>query len=879
MKYQNSPTSLKDLRKIVLLAVLFFGTISSIAQNTILDKQISINFQNDDIASALKKIEAIADCTFSYESIDAEKRTNSKNYSNATLQEILNDILVQYNLYYRTRGNTILIQNDAKKGQVTGTIISQNGAPVPYVSVRLKGTTFGASADTQGNFSFYAPEGDYILVASSIGFETAERPISILADETTTVNFTLSESTQGLDEVTVLGNREVGYVATEQSGATFGNRDLVDIPQSVSVITQEILIDQQVRSLADLVRNDPSVIASNPPGFNESISIRGYELDNSSSYRRENLIFQNQAQSPFENKAAVEIIKGPAAIRYGFAPPGGLVNYILKRPTKQSYAWVQTFGDTNGSIGVHGDFGGMVNQKFGYRINALVANEATFVDDVAGPRQMFSAFFEWQPMKKLRIDIEAEYQFRELEQQGTINLGSFDPSVTTDEIVQLIEEFDPTTFIGQSWGTYPTRNFVGSLGFEYEISDNWTAQLRLQQMNLVRDQRDGRIQGGTLQANGDLEVGTFFDPSQVRDPFSMEGFINGKINTFGLEHQITIGGAYSRNPLSISLSPNRRVTIGPSNIFNPVQYDFPGTGEVPSPEAGPTQDALIFTQQAFYVTDFIKISKSLEILAALRWTEQKNEDVFNEESTLQTSYKDDIFVPNFGIIYTPVEDFNLYGSYSLGITNGLQIPSEADNFGDDIFLDPVETEQYELGFKWELFKNATLTGAYFNIDQPLAFIDNNNVFRYGGGQIHQGVELTLAGRLNENTRVVFGGLFLDAEIDNPAEAALDGNRPFNAPEIQANFFVDYKLPINGLDVNGGLYYTGERFVDSSESLAVDGYFRLDLGTRYAFTIMNTKMTARLNVRNVTNNDFIESSAFGFLFGAPTTAVFSLAAEF
>lgn len=879
MKYQIFGALRVSVQKAVLVFLTFFVTISLTAQNSILDKEITINFQDDDIASALSKIEAAADCTFSYESLDSGDRPISMNYTDTTLREILNNILVEYKLYYRTRGNTILIQSDAKNGQVQGKVNSQNGEPIPYVSVLLKETTFGASTDEKGNYSFYAPEGQYIVVASSVGFTTVEKSVSITADGSVTVDFTLQESAEGLDEVTVLGDREIGYVATEQSGATFGNRDLVDIPQSVSVITQEILIDQQVRSLADLVRNDPSVIASNPPGFNESISIRGYELDNSSSYRRENLIFQNQAQSPFENKAAVEIIKGPAAIRYGFAPPGGMVNYILKRPTKQSYAWLQTFGDTNGSIGVHGDFGGMVNDKFGYRINALVAKEATFVNDVAGPRQMFSAFFEWQPIKKLRVDIEAEYQFRELEQQASINLGSFDPSVTSDEILQLIEEFDPTTFIGQSWGTYPTRNFVGSLGFEYEISDNWTAQLRLQQMNLVRDQRDGRIQGGTLQANGDFEVGTFFDPSQVRDPFSMEGFINGKINTFGLEHQIAVGGAYSRNPLSISLSPNRRVTLGPSNIFNPVQYDFPGTGGVPSPEAGPTLDALIFTQQAFYITDFIKISESLEVLAALRWTKQENEDVFNEESTLQTSYEDDILVPNFGVIYTPVEDFNLYGSYSLGITNGLQIPSEADNFGDDIFLDPVETEQYELGFKWELFKNATLTGAYFNIDQPLAFIDNNNIFRYGGGQIHQGVELTLAGRLSENTRVVFGGLFLDAEIDNPAEAALDGNRPFNAPEIQANFFVDHNLPIKGLDINGGLYYTGERFVDNSESLAVDGYFRLDLGMRYVFNIMNTKMTARLNVRNVTNNDFIESSVFGFLFGAPTTAVFSLAAEF
>lgn len=98
-------------------------------------------------------------------------------------------------------------------------------------------------------------------------------------------------------------------------------------------------------------------------------------------------------QSPIENKAAVEIIKGPAAIRYGFTAPGGIVNYVLKRPTARPYTFVQTHGDSNGSIGIQGDFGGTINEKFGYRINVLIAEKATFVDDVAGPQQFLSTFF------------------------------------------------------------------------------------------------------------------------------------------------------------------------------------------------------------------------------------------------------------------------------------------------------------------------------------------------------------------------------------------------------------------------------------------------------------------------------------------------------
>ena len=862
--------------------VLFFRLSTVFAQESILDKEISIAFAEEDLEAALRKIEQVASCSFSYSPDAIKDDINvNKNYQNASLREILNEILVEYEIYYQAEGTTVLIQTQAKNGEIKGKVVNQDGDPVPFASVQLKGTRFGASTDENGLYGFNAPGGDYILVASSVGFESVEKTVTVVSDESVQVDFTLNEATENLKEVVILADREVGYVATKQSGATFGSRDLVDIPLSVTAITQEVLIDQQVRQLGDLVRNDPSVLVTNPLGLNETISIRGYALDNSSSYRRENLIFQNQAQSPFENKAAVEIIKGPAAIRYGFTPPGGIVNYVLKRPTDEAYTFLQMFGDSNGSIGVHGDFGGQINKKFGYRINAVVAREATFVDDVAGPRQLFSAFFEWEPLENLRIDIEAEYQYRELESQATIRTNSFHESVTPEQRRQLIEDFDRTTFIGQEWGIYPTRSFINSLGISYQISENWSFQARMQHMNLIRDQRDGRIAPGTLQSNGDFEVTTFFDPAQVRDPFSTEGFINGSFTTFGLEHNLSFGGAYSRNPLSFSSAGgNTSVTIGLSNIFNPVQHDFPGTGDVPTPTSGLTRNSIIFTQHAFFATDFIKVANSLELLAGVRYTNQRNEDVFNPSNTLQTSYEDDIIVPNFGIIYTPIENWNIYGSYSLGITNGVQVPVDAANFEEDLFLDPVETEQFEFGLKAEVFKEGLLTVAYFDVDQPLALLDDNNIFRYGGSQKHRGVEVTLAGQISDAARVIIGGLYLDAEIDNPAEPVLNGKRPASIPEFQANLFVDYRLPVDGLDVNAGLYYTGDRFADDPNTFEVDGYTRLDLGARYRFNIQNAKMTARLNVRNVTDADFVEGLAFGlFAFGAPTTAIFSLTAEF
>ena len=104
-------------------------------------------------------------------------------------------------------------------------------------------------------------------------------------------------------------------------------------------------------------------------------------------------------------------------------------------------------------------------------------------------------------------------------------------------------------------------------------------------------------------------------------------------------------------------------------------------------------------------------------------------------------------------------------------------------------------------------------------------------------------------------------------------------------ELVRRVLVDGEPPaavaaVPGLAVNGGLFYTGDRFANDVNTFQIDGYTRFDLGVRYAFDLADQRLTARLNVRNVADEDFVEGAAFGqFLFGAPRAAFFSLTTEF
>lgn len=447
--------------------------------------------------------------------------------------------------------------------------------------------------------------------------------------------------------------------------------------------------------------------------------------------------------------------------------------------------------------------------------------------------------------------------------------------MTPEERRALIENFDRTTFLGQEWGTYPTSNFVGSIGARYEISEKWTVQARAQQMRLERDQQAADIAFGTLQANGDFEQDIFFDADQVRDPFSAELFVTGQFDTFGITHDIAFGGAISRNPLRFSLGGDCCLVAGTSNIFNPVALPRPPVNETPD------VDAIRFNQDALFVSDLITITDEFKLFGALRWSRQENLDRFNDAETLETTYEDSDFVPSFGVLYTPTERLTVYASYAEGITQGEQIPVEAANFGTEAFLPPAATSQFEAGVKAEIGRGAIITAAYFDISQPLATFNEDDIFGYLGDQVHRGIEVTLTGEVAPGLRLIAGGLYLDPTIDNPNDPVLDGNRPSGVPEYQVNLFADYEVAaVPGLALNGGVFLTGERFADELNTFTIDGYVRVDLGLRYAFDLGDQRLTARVNVRNVTNENFVEGTAFGsFLFGSPRAAFFSLAAEF
>ena len=233
-------------------------------------------------------------------------------------------------------------------------------------------------------------------------------------------------STQ-LDAVTVTGR---AIPAATISG--WGDIPLSKTPMSASVFGAEQLRDDGIQRLSDLTRLDPAVgDAYNSEGYWDFLTVRGYVLDNRFNFRRDGLPINAETSIPLDNKATIEILKGASGMQAGTSAPGGLVNYVVKRPTdaplRSAFLEWRQAGSVTGSVDISQRFG--TDQAFGVRLNAAAAHLDPMVRDSKGDRTLFALAADWRVSPDTLIEAEFETSHRsQPSQPGFSMLGSIVPA-------------------------------------------------------------------------------------------------------------------------------------------------------------------------------------------------------------------------------------------------------------------------------------------------------------------------------------------------------------------------------------------------------------------------------------------------------------------
>ncbi|HEY5802024.1 MAG TPA: TonB-dependent receptor plug domain-containing protein, partial [Burkholderiaceae bacterium] len=343
-------------------------------------------------------------------------------------------------------------------------------------------------------------------------------------------------------------------VSASRTGATqsasiggFNELPLVDTPASVSVLTREQMQDLRIRTTTDAARFDASINDSyNAVGYAEQFSIRGYALDNAYGYRKDGLSIPADAAIPLENKERIEVLKGLAGLQAGQSAPGGIVNYVVKRPTalplRSATVEVSERGTVYGAI----DVGGRSDDaRFGYRFNASAERLRSVVRGADGKRHFVGAAFDWRLSDRALLELDADYQYR-----SQLTVPGFQLFNGTD-----LPRVEADTMLNNQPWSKPVATDSANLGarFTYKLDAGWAFTASANAHQFERDDYAAFPYGCTGQflypgycGNGDYDVYDYQSTGERKSPRAFNAMVQGSVSTAGVRHALTFGASASR---------------------------------------------------------------------------------------------------------------------------------------------------------------------------------------------------------------------------------------------------------------------------------------------------------------------------------------------
>ncbi|OCZ70529.1 TonB-dependent siderophore receptor [Acinetobacter pittii] len=679
-------------------------------------------------------------------------------------------------------------------------------------------------------------------------------------------------------------NNDALYTSKKVSLSGFQTGDVKKVPASITTITSERIADQHAKTLTDVIKNDSSLGDGYAAiGYYPNFVARGFALDLGSSYLINGHTIRGEQNVALENKEQVEILKGISAIQSGMSTPGGVVNYVTKRPADIKTITVDA--NSEGGYTLTTDVGGFINDSFGYRINLAHESIHPNVDHANGKREFGSVALDWKinERSKLLFDIEAQHQ-----SQRSV------PGYQLLDGQEVPTNVDQDRLLGyQSWSKPVVNNSVNaSLKYQYAFNDQWNASLSASQSRVVIDDysafpwacySDGVCQNNTFDKDGNYGIYDFRSPDDTRITNQFSAGLNGQFKTANIQHQIAFEIQHTYKTLkrynsnSMELAP-----IGLGNIYEETKDYEPAQIDLRN-----YYKALESDQTAFTITDRVQFNDQWSTLLGGKLI-HLDEQAYDPDGQQSRDTDLNKFLPQLALMYSPTANkTNLYASYAKGLSDGGEAPWYADANAYQV-LSPRNSEQYELGVKQQI-QNFLVTAAIFDLKQDNQYTTANSEgkleFVEQGEQHNQGIELGLTGALTDTLDVSSGITYTKSRLVDIDTDSYKGHQTQNVPKVRATAQLSYKVPsVEGLRLLSSMQYSSSKYANKEGTAKVGGYSVFNIGAAYKTNFAGHDTTFRFNIDNLFNKKYWRDvGAFmgdDYLFlGNPRTAQFSTTFSF
>ncbi|OBY75139.1 TonB-dependent siderophore receptor [Acinetobacter gyllenbergii] len=668
---------------------------------------------------------------------------------------------------------------------------------------------------------------------------------------------------------------ELAYAQSKVNLSGFTQQNLTEIPASIYTVTAAQIADQHAKTLTDVVKNDAAVGEGYAPiGYYPNFVMRGFALNLGSSYLLNGHLVRGEQNIALENKEQVEILKGISAIQSGMSTPGGVVNYVTKRPADIRSFTLEADSHTGNRIAA--DIGGLIgsDQQFGYRVNLAKEEIHPYVEHANGQRWFGSVALDWKisDRSKLEFDLESQRQ-----RQRSV------PGYQLLDGKKVPTDVDWDRLLGhQSWGKPVSNESLNAgLKYSYQVNDNWSANLSASQSRVVVDDYSAFAWGcyseicqttglgNTFDQNGNYDIYDFRSPDDSYLTNQFKTGLSGKFNTGTWQHTLNVelSNSYKRHAQHDPINE----LVGTGNIYTDNMTYQPSKATL-----GKHYKSFSSQQTALNLLDQIDFNQQWSILAGGKLL-HLNEDAYDVDGNNIRDTNFNRFLPQFALMYQPWEGTNVYASYAKGLSDGGQAPWYAENKFET--LAPKHSTQYELGVKQQ-WQDLLFTATLFNLKQDNQYTDIASNFVADGEQHNLGLELGAQGRVGQNLEITSTLALTRSRLKDTQSAEYQGHQTQNIPAVRFASYLSYQLPqVEGLRLLAGMQYSSSKYAEKTGTVKVSGYTVFNAGTAYNFRAYGYDNTLRLNVDNLFNKKYWRDvgSFFGddYLFlGAPRTAQLS-----
>jgi catecholate siderophore receptor len=646
-----------------------------------------------------------------------------------------------------------------------------------------------------------------------------------------------------LPHVTVTAEHESeGYVVDRSRTATKTDTPLVDVPQSVSVVTRDLMRDQSMQSLADVARYVPGAGMAQGEGNRDTIILRGNH--STSDFFLDGARDDVEYYRDLYNLDRVEVLKGPNAMIFGRGGAGGVVNRVTRQANWEPVREVTLQGGSWDALRGTFDFGDAVTDRFAARVTGVYEDSESYRDGFTLERKGINPTFAFAIGEATVLRLAYEYyDYDRVADRGI-------PSLNAATAVDRPFRSDPSTFFGDP-DLSPTHATVnqGSVVIDHDFND--TVHLRNRTLYADYDKFYQNVYaGGPVDPGTNLVPLAAYNNEQLRENFFNQTDLTFSFATGSVSHDFLAG-----IELGEQVTDNFRQTgfFNGTDLLFPVDAGDPNVS-VPVTFAQSATDSDNHgraTIAAVYVQDQIRLSQQWLAVLGLRY-DSFDMDFTNNRTGENIQTEDDLLSPRGGLIYKPVEDLSLYASYSMTYVPraGAQL---ASLLVTTAAFDPEEFENVEVGAKWDVNPALALSAAVFQLDRKNVIIpDPSNPTDPAAsllvdGQRTEGVELGVSGQLTDSWSIQGGYAWQDGHLTEN----LGGTELAQLPEHVVSLWNRYDLtPAWGVGL--GIIHQTEMYASADNLVALPEFTRVDAGVFYA---PSERLRMQLNVENLFDEDY------------------------